>query len=303
MNYKKIILFTLVLVSNKLFAEPQYIIHPNIGLKECRIGDDVECLDKITKGSNLGVAWIADNRSLEANIISGKINYIIFYFRGGRTYIDVRTKFSGKTDVGINRDSNPDDVIKAYGNPDDIYDGGAHFDSSYEYNEKLGMMFTFRNDKLVDIRVGRNAISRKKNLVSKNSVEILKGKLVNGFWLEGYGLLNRQSDYKENLSTLDNTVDLFIPCKFKLALQELSKDVEIPSILSNKSRWSISEDKKIIINLDGRLSNGEVLNRKIEGWIKFDDEYDLHGANTFVVNSGNQETFFGKIASDINDCK
>lgn len=136
----------------------KFKIIQGVGLKECYIGMDASCFQRAFGGMRdrqYGEYLKAPNHGVEASIVNGKINVLFFYF-----YSRTKTSFGGSTDRGINANSSPLDVIAEYGQPDRIGQSviseygampGAN-EKSLEY-PRLGVTFTFWDDRLADIRI------------------------------------------------------------------------------------------------------------------------------------------------------
>lgn len=133
----------------------KFNIIQGVGLKECYIGMDTSCFQRAFGGKREGQYLIAPNHGVDALIVDGTISVLFFYF-----YSKTKTSFAGSTDRGINANSSPLDVTAKYGQPDRIGQSvisqygampGAN-EKSMEY-PRLGVTFTFWDDKLADIRI------------------------------------------------------------------------------------------------------------------------------------------------------
>lgn len=139
------------------------VIVPGEGTENCRLGNSLTETELPfgKQKQKLNGHASAKNEGVEVIIENGKIDTIFYFFRS-KTY----RSFSGSTEKGIGANSTIDEVIKAYGKPDRIGEStvsefgpepGAkeHF---LEY-PKLGIYFTFYNEKLADIRIRPKKIS------------------------------------------------------------------------------------------------------------------------------------------------
>jgi len=141
-------------------SNTRFIITPGVGLPECSIGKNKNCFIEQFGGEQMAIEnfteyWLAKPKGVEIIVKDDKIETMFFYF-----YSPSYASFDGKTNVGIGQNSTINDVIRAYGQPTKTDNSiiseygampGTH--EIYLYYARMGITFTFWNNRLADIRV------------------------------------------------------------------------------------------------------------------------------------------------------
>jgi hypothetical protein len=169
------------------YGEPQtgsgrkYIIKEGVGIAECPIKlCEEKTFSELFQSTKAGTSLLAPQHGVEGRVVRGRVKTMFFFFNSEK-----KNSFNGETEAGIGKDSSRDDVIRKYGKPNDILvfpvylaSGENGQEETLLYKEK-GIIFTFVNNRLVDIRVSSPTGNR-----PDISIEAKRTKLL-GEWIGG----------------------------------------------------------------------------------------------------------------------
>ena len=293
--------------------EKAEVVSAGTGIAACPIGCDVERFVALFPEARWSGMFLLDRkRGVEARVRRGHIATLIVFFNSATQRretallsaevhgLSVATygkqfDFKGKTDTGIGAESSIDDVIGIYGQPEDRDDGAGlaveNKEVSLDYPSK-GILFTFQNDRLSDIRIFRPS-----RPVVKRNPEDLREKML-GSWQLGLHSGGQALPFKREFLTgnvgpvlvlnADHSATYGIPCDI---------DETLNMKLNAVGRWELSDDGHFALPL---MIQGDDVS--IVGQVRIDEESDE--IDHLVVDSENEAVFrFGRFDPVLLKCK